>query len=225
MINLIKKHKLKAFLLGILLILDLFVIAMAIIPSNKDVIAPGGLNKVESVISVDNDKEIKGTFNTIYVYSLERVSLLQAFVASLNGVNEIFDSPENINLSREETIMSGSIQKNQSIEASLICVYNEAKKYDQSIKLDYDFMGYIVYSKTVTHNLFEIGDIITKINGVKILDKESLSNSIKGLKQNDTISYLKEAGVNNEGEKIYTEVKYTFNNDLKGGFAVYENTN
>ena len=89
MIDLIKKYKLKSSLVLVLIIINLTVAILALIPANKDVTAPGGLNEVKTVIKADTDTNIVGSFNTIYVYSIERVSILQAWIAGLANYNEV----------------------------------------------------------------------------------------------------------------------------------------
>ena len=44
-------------------------------------------------------------------------------------------------LTDEEIVLSGQVQKNQSIEASLICAYNYANKNDNNIKIFQDLIG------------------------------------------------------------------------------------
>ena len=69
MIKFIKTHKLVFGLIVLLLLVDSFVIAINFISSKKDVTAPGGLNEVRELIEVEGNNDIKGSFNTIYVYS------------------------------------------------------------------------------------------------------------------------------------------------------------
>lgn len=189
MIELIKKYKKISILLLIVLVFDLCVAALAIIPSEKDVTSPGGLNEVKSLIKVNTNTNLKGSFNTIYVYGMERVSLLQALVADLAVYNEVVDSSTSIIMTDEERKKSGTIQKNQSIEASLICAYETAKKANTNINLDYSFVGFIIHTKQVNQTVFQIGDIITKVNNVDTTDKKALADAINNLKSGDVITY------------------------------------
>ena len=193
MIDLIKKYKVLSIILLIVLLFDLTIAALAIIPANKDITSPGGLNEVKSVIEANTDTNLKGSFNTIYVYSMERVSLLQTLVADIADYNEVVDSSDTIVLTDEERIKSGKIQKDQSIEASLICAYNAA--ISDSINLDYSFIGFIVYMTRVNHDVFEIGDIITKINDVDTSNIEKLAEALNNLKLGDVITYKRNDNV------------------------------
>ena len=192
MINFIKKHKVLSIVTLICLVFDVIIGLLALIPANKDIISPGGLNTVSSVINVNNDTNINGSFNTIYVYSMERVSVLEVLVGSLSSFNDIDDSSETIHLSTKDNQLSGQIQKNQSIEASLICAYQTAKEKDSNINLDYNFKGFIVYIHQINHNVFKVGDIITKVNDNDTSDINKLADAINNLKIGDVITYFRD---------------------------------
>lgn len=186
MIELMKKNKLKTGLFALLILFNIFIATLALIPANKDVTAPGGLNEVKSVIKADTNTSLSGSFNTIYVYSMERVSLLQAFIASLANYNEVSDSSELFNLPEDERIKAGQVEKNQSIEASLICAYNFAKDDGKDVKLEYGFSGFVVRYYQVNNTIFKIGDLITSF-----IDSDNSLNSLTENKledvDNDTI--------------------------------------
>lgn len=198
MLDLIKKHKVKAVLILLLTIFDLVVITLSIVRTDKDVTTPGGLNEVEALIKIDNDFEYSGSFNTIYVYSVEHSSVLQTYIASLANYNEISDSSTDIDLTDKELRESGKIQKEQSIEASLICAYNYANKnFDENINISYEFKGFIVYYYQKEQKNFEIGDIINKVliketnEVVDLAEPEKLANAINNIKIGDTIYFLR----------------------------------
>lgn len=208
MIELIKKYKVFSALLFLAIILDILVIVFALVPTEKDITTPGGLNEVVDVIDVDSLVEFKGSFNTIYVYSMERVSLLQKWVAGIASYNEISDSSSSFHLSESERIKSGHVQKNQSIEASLICAYDYANKTNPNIKLDYKFSGLIVRNYQINHHIFKIGDLITKIYikeeniWVDTNDITQMSKAVNNLKVGDKIIYIRD---NNEHEVVIDE--------------------
>lgn len=215
MIDLIKKNKVKSLLVLLLIFIDIFVVSISLISSKHDITAPGGINSVESLIEVDGNFHIDGSFNTIYVYSYERASILQTYIASFAEYNLINPSSDSIVLNREEQLLAGKIQKNQSIEASLICAYNAAGK-----KLDYKFIGLIVRSKQINHEPFKIGDLIVSIvkNGITygVDDIVEFEKAINKLETGDIINYYRD-------DKL---LSYTcdalFNYDDKNMFYVYE---
>ena len=222
MIELIKKQKLLSILLIFVLVFDIFVATMALIPAKKDITTPGGLNEVKAVIEVDTDTTLNGSFNTIYVYSMERVSLLQAWIASLANYNEVSDSSQTVHLSDDERIKSGQVQKNQSIEASLICAYNQANKTDHNIKIDYQFCGYIISNYQINNEIFKIGDLITNVydsssnQNFDISIRKELANAISNLSINDKITIVRDSEI-----KEIT-VDKEFNNDNLNLFSCYQ---
>lgn len=163
MITFLKKHVVLTIVICLTFILDVLVVVLALSPSNKDITTPGGLNEVKKVIKADTDTVLEGSFNTIYVYSIERSSVLHAMLAGIANYNEISDSSVVFHLSDEESRKAGQVQKNQSIEASLICAYTYAKKTNSKINLDYSFEGFIVRNYQINNSIFKIGDIITSI--------------------------------------------------------------
>ena len=88
MIEFLKKNKVLSYITLSYLILTIIVSILAVVPANKDIISPGGLNTVESVIEVNNESKLEGSFNTVYVYSMERVSILQSLDESVISLLE-----------------------------------------------------------------------------------------------------------------------------------------
>lgn len=223
MIKLIKDNLIKFILLCCCFILDIFVIVLALTPSNKDITAPGGLNEVKSVIEADTNVSLEGSFNTIYVYSIDRASKLQAFVASLANYNEVSDSPTDFHLSKEENKKAGEVQKNQSIEASLICAYRYAKSINSNISIEYHLKGFIIRNYQVNNKLFEIGDIIFEIydcqnDEILTIDNQSdLEKIARKLNPNylnigDKVKFLRDGKIHEK------EIKDSFDYENKQNF-------
>ena len=222
MLELIKKHKIRTILVLLLIVFDSFVISLALIKSNKEITTPGGLNKVESVIQIDNGISTAGSFNTIYVYSIDDATLLQTYIASLAPYNEVSDKISSVDLTKDELTQSGKIQKNQSIEGSLICAYNYANKYfDEDIKITYSFIGFIVYYYQVNQTAFQMGDIIyqVKVNETnKIVDyknPQELAKTLNNIKPKDVIYFLRGE------EEIPYEVEKEISSDNMNRFSAY----
>lgn len=232
MMQLIKRFKVRSILVLLLVLFNIFIATLSLIPANKDVTAPGGLNEVKSVIKADTNTNLSGSFNTIYVYSLERVSVLQSWIASLANYNEVSDSSEVFHLSDEERIKSGQVQKNQSIEASLICAYEYAKKINPNIKLESSFSGFIIRNYQIGNEIFKIGDVITAIYD-KETDKkidynsfEELANLINyELTVGDIIYFTRDGIVKNvEVKKEFDYHKYSNMFYCYAKYEIYETT-
>ena len=213
MIGFLKKHIILTVFICLTFILDVVIVIYACTPSNKDITTPGGLNEVKTVIKAETDTELAGSFNTIYVYSIERCSVLQAFIAGFADYNDISDSSEVFHLSDEERIKAGQVQKNQSIEASLICAYKYANK--DNIKIEYDFSGCIVRNYQINNKIFKIGDIITSI-----IDTDGSISKIENPKLVDSNS----DGVydyKNEPNELYTILTYPYYFITEGDFVTF----
>ena len=196
MIEFIKNNKIKFLLIILLILVDAFVISINFISSKKDIITPGGLNEVKSVIEVKDAKEILGSFNTLYVYSYDKASILKTFIANFSEYNDISDSSITSNLSYKEQLLAGKIQKNQSIECSLICAYNYAKKSDGSINLEYKFEGFLVSYIEIQQTILEIGDLIVSVTRdgiVSDINNPSLFvDMLNSLKVGDIIGFIRD---------------------------------
>lgn len=223
MIKLIKEHIVKFILLCCVLVLDILMIVLALVPSKMDVTAPGGLNEVKSVIEADTDSQIKGSFNTIYVYSIDRASILQTFVASFAKYNDISEASDVFHLSKQENYNAGVVQKNQSIEASLICAYRYAKIINPSINIDYKLTGFIVRNYQINNKIFKIGDLITSVYDVNTNKRLTLEDyddlSIKVSNNNfnigDEITFIR----NNEEHKVTITEPFDYENGLNCFFV------
>lgn len=164
---------------------------------------PGETNEVSSFISIDNGFELSGSFNTVSVY-VSKLTKLQAFLLGKNN-EEDNDDPaiefeeENpkFNLTKEEETLSGKIQKDQSIEAAIIVSYSAAKELDKTdtIKFEYNFLGFIVYTYMINQKTIKIGDLIVGIkkDGVdySINNPNELVDALNNMALGDTIIYLR----------------------------------
>lgn len=165
----IKKHKL---LVAIYLIFTLVIVLLSIIKVPYDITSPAYINKIDTVIEIDDSASNSGSFHTVSVYSYERVSVLQYLFALCDRKTTVSKTYQQINLSNVQQRASGTIQKNVSIVNSLIAGYEAAKRYGADCNISYHLEGYIVdrvYNYLSTNTL-EIGDIITSINGVSLKD-------------------------------------------------------
>ena len=222
MLELIKKCKIRTILVLLLIVFDSFVISLALIKSDKEITTPGGLNKVESVIQIENGINTAGSFNTIYVYSIDDASILQTYIASLAPYNEVSDKTSSVDLSKEELTQAGKIQKNQSIEGSLICAYNYANKYyDENIQISYSFIGFIVYYYEKNQTSFQMGDIIYQVyvkesdTLVDYKNPKILADSLNNIQVGDVIYFIRGE------EKLPYEIKEDISSDNMNRFSAY----
>ena len=132
--QIIKKHKLVTVLY---LAFTLIIVLLGIIKVPYDTTSPAYINEVDKVIEIEGSNSYKGSFNTVSVYSYERVSVLQYLLALCDRKTDISRTYEQINLSNVEQRTSGLIQKNVSINNALIAGYETAKKYGATCDIKY----------------------------------------------------------------------------------------
>lgn len=189
------KKVIKLILLTLLILFDLFIVIINFWPAKKDITTPGGLNEVKDMIEIEDSNEIKGSFNTLYVYSYDKASILKTFLASKSPYNDISDSSTTSNLSYQERVLAGKIQKNQSIECSLIAAYNYAKVTNPDINLNYHLEGFYISYRQINQKDLEIGDLIYGV----IRDDVTYDNTnpiefvsaLNSLKIGDIILYIR----------------------------------
>ena len=181
--------------------LDIFVIVITTNKSGYQLTMPGGINPVEATIQIEDAPKLKGSFNTVYVYSYNHITTFQASILGFGNENtpEIGVSTVSklYDITDAENYQSGIIQKNQSIETSLIIAYQTAKEHGYDVNLDYEFLGFIVYLYAINQEHLRIGDIITKVirkSGAQFgLDKPSnLANALNTIEVGDTIIYQRD---------------------------------
>ncbi|HOI46676.1 MAG TPA: hypothetical protein PLR26_02970 [Bacilli bacterium] len=159
----------------VLIIPYLFVLSLTIIPTPYEITTPGGLNKVSSIIQVDQTYQEKGSIHTVYVYSLDKISLLQYFVGLLDPNFSVYPIDPNYILDSRYQKVSGSIMKDVSMNNSVILAYTTANK-----EINYEYLGVIVYvTYAYTHPNILLGDIITHINEEPITSKEMFSSRVE----------------------------------------------
>lgn len=209
------------YILLLVILIDGFFIYICTKKSNKDITTPGGLSEVESLIEVKNQNVIKGSINTIYVYSIEKATIFQSFIASKDDKTEVTDNDIKFNLNKEENELSGKIQKYQSIEACLICAYNSAMKRNSDIKLSYTYEGLIVYTYEINQKNLKVGDIIYQIKSKNEIYNNSnpkgLYNAYNNLAVGDVIYYKR----GNESKEFILEEPLDYY-DKKNYFFVYD---
>ncbi len=161
---LLKKYK---FLIAVLFIPYCFIYVLCLTPTNKEITLTGDISPVNSLIKIDNEYIQKGSFNSIYVINYDKPTIFQTLLLKNSTVNEVSIKPESYShFTSSQMNKMGKIQHNQAVESSLIVAYENAKKQDDKINLEYKFLGAIVRYYTKEVNGFEIGDIIFNINGI-----------------------------------------------------------
>ena len=207
------------------LIINIPIICLGTIRTNKEILTKGFTTKFDSVVDVETDYEEKGSFSTTAIYDLEKTTYLQNILASMMKNVEILDISTDSNygsshISQSESYKAAKIQYYSSIYNSIVLAYNEAKKENSSINIDYSFVGCDV-TFYGSNSDFRIGDRIIKINlkennnVVVKKDDESEFRRVISLKRTvgDVFTVLR------GGEEL--DIVYD-SNDTFGGYNMYE---
>ena len=138
-----------------------FVLVCSFVRTNYEITSPGQINQVQNVISIENPYESKGTFNTTSVYVNEKCTLLQYFLSFFSKTVIVEPVSEIVDGTSVRNSQSGTIQKNNSINNSIICAYSEA-----NFDIEYKYVGVIVHTLAIDSTLdLEVGDIISAVAG------------------------------------------------------------
>lgn len=211
MMHLIKKYKI---LIAIFLIPNIFFIVICTYRTDKEITLVGDLTNVESFINVEDSKKQSGTFSSIFVYSSQHTTIFQNYMLDLFEENDIEKiSSGYTHFNSDDMHKMGVIQKNQSVEASLILSFENAKEDNPNVNIDYQFYGYIVRYVFAKTDKIKLGDIIQSINGIEYKDRANFTLAYKSLKLNDKIVVLR----NNDKLEIMI--------DENQEFRVYEKYN
>ena len=198
---------------------------------------PGGINSVYSFIEVEDAPEIKGSFNTTYVYSYDNISLLQSYIFGLESEKEdgsatISEIPEYYRFTKEENTKRGLIQKEQSITGALIVAYEAAKENGHNVNIDYEFKGLIIHFYCLNQTVLKIGDIITgfkihqddKIIDVDTKDPARLEKAFLVSKPGDIVCSKSHIGiVSGKGKTISASAKANKVTENDWGFRSDDN--
>lgn len=156
---LLKKYKI---LLIITLLINVPLLCLAAIRTNKQILLKGDTTIVSSLMSVSSSNEEAGSFSTIYVVSVSHSTILHNFLASFINSADISDmSSSSSHFSDLETYRAGKIMYESAKQTSLIAAYNKALEYSPDLTLSYSYNGVEVTSYPLGSN-YKIGDLITK---------------------------------------------------------------
>lgn len=183
------------------------VLTLSVIRIPYDLTSPGSVNEIEKVIDIKDASASNGSYNTISVYSSEKVSILKYLLSFLHP--SILRNPSStaIEYDYDKMIKSGTIQKNVSITNALIAGYTYAKK-----EISYKHIGIIVDRVTVyAPNNIEIGDIIVKFNN-QLVNEDNFDTITQGSQEEFSMEVIR----NNQLTLINSSFRYLINkNDEK----------
>ena len=187
------KYLLKHYRFHILFISLIYIpiILICSIRTKYNVISKGDTEPFESVVDVNTDYEQSGSFSTIYVITFSHSTVFQNILASIDPNLEKYEPNKKYNnLSLAEELKAGRLDYYSSIELSIINAYNEAKKDNSSINIEYSFQSFDVtwYKKGSS---FKIGDKIIGHNDLLNPTRDELTDSLKNISDGDIIHIIR----------------------------------
>lgn len=217
-----KKLKLRHIIpIFVALIINAFLLFISTYRTNYSLTLPGGLVLSNDIVSIDNAKESKGSYETIYVVSFNKSTILQNFICKYAKMVSIdlIDTNSRHFTDRENYLM-GEIEHNSSVSSTIISTYNLASNNNLDVNIDYYLNGFYV-TYYYEESDWQIGDQIIAINDVLIeklysnltIDSGWLNNEIGTkityIRDNKTYNML----VEDEKDNIYCYPNYVIDYD------------
>lgn len=148
-----------------------------------EILFPGGLIEVEDKVTIEDSFAQEGSFNTVFVYSVDRPTKMMLWMTKpLIGVESYEMNQTTSKLSGSELRLRGQLLYETGLEYSLIHAFVSAEK-----EIDYSLEYISVVYYDPDYNNVPIGLEITGLNGV---DVESYTQFI------EDISTMTEATLN-----------------------------
>ena len=188
-----------------------------------EVITPYKISNVELTMSVDGGYEQAGSFNTTSVLHSSKVNVLSYLFSKLSPSAISYKSSNVVDVGGLRNQKSGSVQKQVSITDSIICAYKKA-----NIDINYEYLGLIIETVSVyTPETIQVGDVITKVNGVSFSNSEeflALYNSYRRSSEcynEEKKAWLIPLTINDEDKIIETKYYLTDGEELIPVLGIY----
>ena len=187
------KYLLKHYKIHIIFLIIIYIpiILICSIRTKYTIISKGDTEKFESVVDVDTDYSVSGSFSTIYVISLSHSTVFQNILASIDSNLEKYEpSKKYNNLSLTEELKASRLDYYSSVELSIINAYDLAKEDDSNIFIDYSFESLdVTWYKEGSS--FMIGDKIIGHNNIDNSSRDALILSLKEISDGDIIHIIR----------------------------------
>ena len=216
------KYLFKKFWILILIftIINVPIFILCVLRTNYSLTLKGDTVEFTSVVEVDSPYKEAGSFSTIYVVSLDRSTIFQNLIADIDPtVDKDKLSEYYTHLSNNEISEAGRIQYKSSVSKAIVLAYNEAKKINPDIYIDYYLSSFTVtwYQEA---SQFRIGDrIIGKrwFNNEGELVETRLTDEIEFREVMSKQNYIDEEYIIIR-DGVETKIKLTKND----GFSAYD---
>lgn len=189
------KTIIKRFWIVILLavIINVPILVIGTYRTDKTITLKGDTTNIKSLVEVDNEYTEEGSFSSIYVISMDHSTILQNMICDLSNTTDVDDlSDYYLHFTDSETYQMGQVQKNSSIQTSIITAFNYAKSLNEKVYIDYKFKSLCV-SFYFEGSPFKIKDEIIKINDIDVTaGRDEFVKQILSSKENDLVTVLRD---------------------------------
>lgn len=154
----------KISVIFVFLILNIAAFYYGVIRVDYGILLPGGIAEIDKKVIIDSEFETSGSFNTVFVYSLERPTRMMNLLAdSMVGAYSFEMSTSYSKLTNAQMNERGDLLFDTGIEYSLILAYEEA-----NAELSYflDNISIVYYDSD--YNDLDIGIEITGVDGLEL---------------------------------------------------------
>ena len=203
MLKMLKKHLI--LLIGFL-VLDIFILIITTVKTNKVVYLPGVVSNVNNTVKIDGVNNSTNYYSTS-VYYVDRVTLFQEFIYKKMNTATLYKKGKTPSYIES---LQGEIEHNSAIYSSIISAYNMASK-----ELDYEYIGTYVYN--TNSKKINVGDVVLGSSYDECINNLN-SDEIKILRNNKETTITLD-----EGDKVVLEYPFYKINDES--IIVYDSTN
>jgi len=183
----------------------LYLMFFLIVPTDFSVHAPGGINPVGPIVSIEETK-MSDAFYTVFIYHWTPLTAFQRLVFSQDEEMTIY--PRTLrekDTSYRDDFLSGQLSKTVSLKSSILLAYQLASEKNQDIKINYAYQGVYIYQRPKRMQELKIGDQVVAANGYNFQDHYEQFQSM--LLEND-INFTIKREV--DGNIVIVNVAYRF---------------
>lgn len=214
-----KTKPITKILVFLFILIELFLVFISFYQVEYSIITPGGLSYAQSTVTITNGSK-PGNVYTVSVFEYKETSLIQYWLAK-NDKKLVVE--EKVDVDTEAETKYGIISRKIAINNAIMLAYEKASEIDDTIFLAKTYKGCIVSMLDNAKTDLSVDDIITHVNGEKIISQEDLIAKIKNIlaqsKEGDFIKFTCITEANDKPIDKNLTIKKT-NNGLECGIAV-----
>lgn len=195
----------------------IYALLVLVTPTHYAVTMPGGVTNLQETFDIEGVSS-DDHFYSVHVYGQDPITIFQYYLLKNNeqaSIEEI--SQRQADTSLLETFKQGQISKESSYKTSIIKAYELAAIEDDSISIEYQYHGLIIYDFPRRIHDIDIGDVVIAVDGQPLNDLD-FSDS-KDLAYQSDVTYTIESS---DGDSYTYHYTYEEGDVLFWFFPSYE---